>query len=254
MRCVLPLGVGGPRPVCALGIASAVRLRRLRGRQAAIVSALVLFPLALVGSMMCPMLWIAPVAVFVILNDSQVRRVLRPAGPPIRAELTDDTPDQVPDDQERVRELRRAARRRVALPATVMLLVAVLGMASAGVFMYLSLSTDPVLKSGVLGLPFAWVLGALGLLWCGFVGYGAWELDRLGNYWIAKTAVWVAVVSVFIPLYVPSLIGTIAALVTLNDPAVRAAFSTGNGRAREVHLEDFAAGRQRRTARRARYD
>ena len=156
----------------------------------------------------------------------------------------------MPDDEDVVHELRRRARKRVALPAGAMLLMAVFGSVFALVFLYLSLTDNQKPESGWGSLPFAWAIPAFGLVWCGFIGYGAWELDRLGNYQVARVAAWVAVVPVPIPAYVLWAIGAIVGLVALSDPAVRAAFASGNGSARATYLQDHAARLQRQLERR----
>ena len=152
-------------------------------------------------------------------------------------------------DEDVVRELRRRARKRVALPAGFMLLMAAFGSCFAIVFLYLALS-GPKPESGLGSLPFAWALPAFGLAWCGFIGYGAWELDHLGNYRVARAAAWVAVIPVPIPLYLLWAVGAILGLVALNDPAARAAFASGNGLARATYLEDHADRIRRQMERR----
>src|SRR4051812_26118398 len=69
--------------------------------------------------------------------------------------------------------------------------------------------------------PLYMAIGPFAVLWCAVIGYGAWEMDRLGNYRAAKIAAWMAVVPVPVPAYVLWLIGAILGIVALNDPAVR---------------------------------
>jgi hypothetical protein len=153
-------------------------------------------------------------------------------------------------DEELVRERRRRARARVKLPAGFMLLMSVFGSCFALAFLYLSLTDDPKPQSGWGSLPFAWAIPTFGLLWCGFIGYGAWEMDRLGNYQVARAAAVVAVVPVPVPAYLFWLIGAILGIIALNDPAVRAAFASGNGAARAVYLEDHGDRLRRQMERR----
>ena len=91
--------------------------------------------------------------------------------------------------------------------------------------------------------PLYLVIGPFAVLWCGFIGYGAYQMDRLGNYRAAKIAVWMAVIPVPVPAYLIWLIGAILGIVALNDPAVRAAFASGNGAAREQYLAGSAPNR-----------
>lgn len=147
------------------------------------------------------------------------------------------------DNAEAIRALRRRARARVGLPAKFMVIMAALGL---GIGVVLTLvgfgATDgnpPPTETSLARRPLYRVLGPFAMLWCGFIGYGAWEMDRLGNYRAAQIAAWMAVVPVPIPAYVLWMIGAILGIVALNDPAVRAAFASGNGNTRAEYLAEY---------------
>jgi hypothetical protein len=144
-------------------------------------------------------------------------------------------------------DLRRRARKRVKVPATLMMVMAVLWVAMAVTFaLYAGGAFGPRPDGGLAGLAYAWLVGPIGVVWGGTIAYGAYQMDRLGNYKAARLGAWVAVVPVPVPLYLLWLVGAILGLVALNDPGVRAAFASGNPGALDAYL---ARQRGRRTGR-----
>jgi hypothetical protein len=148
----------------------------------------------------------------------------------------------VDDHDEALRELRRRARARVGLPAKFLLLMALLGVVMGG-FVVIDtgpLSARPRPAAGLASYAYFWLVGVFAVVWCGVIGYGAWEMDRLGNYRAARLAAWMALVPVPVPAWVLWFIGALLGVAALSDPAVRAAFASGNPGAREAYLAQHA--------------
>ncbi len=140
--------------------------------------------------------------------------------------------------EEAVTALRRHARRRVKAPAMLILIPTVLGMAGAGFFtlsIFFSL-TGPEPDGSLAYTRFGWVIPLAVFLWCLVIGYGAYEMDKLGNYRMAKIASVLALIPFPVPLYLLWFIGGLLGLSALNTPAVRAAFAAGNEGARDAYL------------------
>lgn len=154
------------------------------------------------------------------------------------------------DSEDAIRDLRRRARARVGLPAKFLIIMAALGV-GVGVVLTLLASgamdgVPPPTEVETARRPLYRVLGPFAVLWCGLIGYGAWEMDRLGNYRAAKVAAWMAVVPVPVPAYLLWVVGAVLGIVALNDPAVRAAFASGNGGARGAYLAAHPPRERRR--------
>jgi hypothetical protein len=157
----------------------------------------------------------------------------------------------VDDPDDLLPELRREARNRLTLPATFMMIVAALGAGVAVTFSLVSWGFfgGPLSEDGLTGSEYAWLIGPVAVVWCGVIGYGAYQMSRLGNYQAAKVGAWLAVVPFPLPLYLLWLIGAILGLIAMSDPAVRAAFATGNPGSLRAYL---ARRNSRRRPRRSR--
>ena len=110
--------------------------------------------------------------------------------------------------------------------------------AGAGFFtlsIFVSL-TGPEPDGSLANTRFGWVIPLAVFLWCLVIGYGAYEMDKLGNYRMAKIASVLALIPVPVPLYLLWFIGGLLGLSALSTPAVRAAFAAGNEGAREAYL------------------
>lgn len=157
------------------------------------------------------------------------------------------------DHEEAIRALRRRARSRVKLPATLILMLSILGMGLGIAMVFLSLGAAdggaPPTGRGLASWRYAWAIGPFAIVWCGIIGYGAFEMDRLGNYKAALVGSWLAVIPVPVPGYCLWFIGAILGLLALQDPAVRAAFNSGNGDARAKYLAKHPYRSRRRRSR-----